>query len=344
MARMTVDDEIKRRRRDACLEACKQETPTFLVWVGLMIVALEVVNYVVPPQEALASYLRTAALGAAFSLLGVSMRRPSFPSALVPWAFVSCAALLAALLLLDFRSDERPPNLAWIVTLLLFLGPATGVFRPFAVAGGLIYGAFVWTLIALDVPHASGWILVLTASALASGVLLRRRLETLYELAEAREQVERLATTDRLTGVLNRHGLDAAVPALRATAERHGFPVFACFIDVRGLKAANDLHGHEFGDEVIRVVAGGVQACTRKGDNVARWGGDEFLIVGMGEEPKPQEIEARVRQYILGSGIDLVRWPGYVSAGCASAGAAALDVGEVIRLADAEMYRRRSEG
>ena len=89
----------------------------------------------------------------------------------------------------------------------------------------------------------------------------------------------RLASTDSLTGLLNRATLSERLTELlkRATAQAEaGLAVL--FLDLDGFKQINDLQGHDVGDHVLRVVAARLTECCL-GAHVARWGGDEFVIV-----------------------------------------------------------------
>ena len=88
-------------------------------------------------------------------------------------------------------------------------------------------------------------------------------------------------------------------------------PIFAIFVDIDGLKLANDRHGHAFGDEVIEVAGHAVLASVRGGDLVARYGGDEIVVVGIGQHPDPEAFSRRLDEHVTASGIDRARWPGH---------------------------------
>ena len=105
----------------------------------------------------------------------------------------------------------------------------------------------------------------------------RLRLE---QLVEARtSELTRLATTDEVTGTLNRRSvLDvAAVEGRRAIRYHH--PLCLAMFDVDHFKSINDRHGHSAGDEAIRRVAAVAAAGLRQPDQIGRYGGDEFVIV-----------------------------------------------------------------
>jgi diguanylate cyclase (GGDEF)-like protein len=119
--------------------------------------------------------------------------------------------------------------------------------------------------------------------------------------------------------------------------------MFAVFADVNGLKAVNDSQGHEFGDLVIVRTAKALEAQLRDSDLLCRWGGDEFVILGVGEAPDSRELAARISRSIDVSGFE-GRWTPDVHTGTASG--TGHDIDALIARADAQMYeqRRRHEG
>jgi diguanylate cyclase (GGDEF)-like protein len=94
-------------------------------------------------------------------------------------------------------------------------------------------------------------------------------------LFKLREQ----AAFDDLTGVLRRAAGIAATEREIARARRNKSPLTVAFIDLDGLKAANDLKGHAAGDQLLRGLASGLRAGLRGQDLVLRYGGDEFVCV-----------------------------------------------------------------
>ena len=141
--------------------------------------------------------------------------------------------------------------------------------------------------------------------------------------------------------MLNRRGVEERVAELVAVARRHEDVVFAKFVDIDGLKAANDRYGHDFGDQVIQSTARALRSTVRAGDLVGRWGGDEFIVVGMGHPLPPETLAERLRIHLGQSGIDLTRWPAALSIGTATAPAGDVDFDSLIATADADMYTRR---
>jgi len=88
-----------------------------------------------------------------------------------------------------------------------------------------------------------------------------------------------LAFRDSLTGVLNRRGFDVAVAPIAGMASRAGTPITVGVIDLDGFKAYNDAHGHFAGDDFLVELSGAWQRGLRRGDLMARFGGDEFVLV-----------------------------------------------------------------
>ncbi|WP_313618512.1 diguanylate cyclase domain-containing protein [Agrobacterium sp.] len=103
------------------------------------------------------------------------------------------------------------------------------------------------------------------------------------------EQLEETARTDVLTGLLNRRGLADEFSALSSA---DGFVVLA--LDLDGFKQVNDLYGHGAGDMVLCETAQRIQACVRKGDLVARTGGDEFVVVVAGSRATGMAAAERI--------------------------------------------------
>ena len=106
--------------------------------------------------------------------------------------------------------------------------------------------------------------------------LFRARVDLLRREDE-RRVLARTATLDSLTGLVNRRGATAALEdAARRPADE---PVALVLVDLDAFRAVNDSAGHLAGDVVLQRVAGALRAVARGGDLVARWGGDEFVVL-----------------------------------------------------------------
>ena len=98
-------------------------------------------------------------------------------------------------------------------------------------------------------------------------------------LRESQELYRKLATTDMLTGVMNRYSLNHILSVEMERAMRYGKTLSFIMFDLDDLKRINDTLGHLAGDTALKSVASFVSSRIRKSDSLGRWGGDEFLIV-----------------------------------------------------------------
>lgn len=101
----------------------------------------------------------------------------------------------------------------------------------------------------------------------------------------AEAQLGRLATTDPLTGLLNRRRAMDIVAYEMTRASREARPLTVILADIDGFKTINDRHGHDTGDTVLVAVAHRLRGMVRAQDSVARWGGEEFLLLLPSTEP-----------------------------------------------------------
>ena len=93
-----------------------------------------------------------------------------------------------------------------------------------------------------------------------------------------REVLIRMAGTDQLTGIMNRHSFSEEITRELERVRRHEAPLSLMIADVDHFKAFNDMYGHNAGDQVLRDTAGEIQGMIRSGDLFARWGGEEFIL------------------------------------------------------------------
>jgi diguanylate cyclase (GGDEF)-like protein len=114
--------------------------------------------------------------------------------------------------------------------------------------------------------------------------------------ARLREELQALARTDPLTGLLNRRGLEETLDRETARARRTGGSVCLALIDLDRFKALNDSRGHAAGDAALRDIADLLVRGLRATDVAGRWGGDEFAVVFGGlPEDYAREVIDRLR-------------------------------------------------
>jgi diguanylate cyclase (GGDEF)-like protein len=132
-----------------------------------------------------------------------------------------------------------------------------------------------------DLPESRHFTLALTGVRSRSGNLLGHSvlLHDVTRSVELLRQVERLATTDPLTGLLTRKAFLELGEREMTRARRQGFPMWLVKVDLDHFALVNDLYGTDTGDEVIRAVAGACRRILRAFDLVGRFGGEEFAML-----------------------------------------------------------------
>jgi len=110
--------------------------------------------------------------------------------------------------------------------------------------------------------------------------LMRREIQAQqHELARRNFELERIASTDKLTGLNNRRKLEEFATEHIAGIRRYGGWLSAILLDIDHFKAVNDIHGHPVGDAVIMHIAAIIGESVREADMAGRWGGEEFLVL-----------------------------------------------------------------
>jgi len=164
---------------------------------------------------------------------------------------------------------------------------------------------------------------------------------------EERAELQRAALIDPLTLVGNRRLADHSLASHLAEMHRLGWQFGVLLADVDGFKAVNDRHGHQVGDAALRVVAATLAGALRVYDQVARWGGEEFLVLCPGlDSAGLRALAERLRVLVERSDVPLdtgERLSVTVSVGVASA-VTGDSAGTLLARADRALYRAKAEG
>ena len=211
-----------------------------------------------------------------------------------------------------------------LVLLLRLFAALSGAVGTSNASNGAVQGIFLLTANFMTLRMAVGFMTVAT-----------RRLQVV---------MEHRSGTDPLTGVLNRRGFAAAYRRELALTKRHGKPMTLLSIDLDHFKAINDQHGHAVGDQVLVHAARTTVSALREIDHVARFGGEEFIVLLSGataEQAKP--MAQRVRALLFETrGGDLPHYT--VSIGIASQQAPDESLEALMARADAALYRAKAAG
>ncbi|WP_152606330.1 diguanylate cyclase [Aquabacterium sp. NJ1] len=273
-----------------------------------------------------------------------------------PHALVSIALCMVAYIQLGENRANVMILIAQTIVLAMFrLRPMQvlmlGVFTILSLGASIIgmtatnslngNGSSVWTHFVV------GGSTLLTLSLIGKWVSdIRIRIgRQARELQEAVDTVKQMATTDMLTGALNRRMMtDMAETELRLI-ERTGAPMCVALIDIDHFKHVNDHFGHHAGDAVLRGVAQHAQGQIRQVDKFSRWGGEEFLIM----LPTIASAEAMIAIERLRQTVETLNFPGYPQLRITfSAGLAQALPGEslehLIERADQALYDAKHQG
>jgi diguanylate cyclase (GGDEF)-like protein len=198
----------------------------------------------------------------------------------IAWSYVACAPFRGALMMLltlvlvfgIFNLDRRGRRITIIYTVTLL---------------GSVMGWMAWHHPASYPPKVEFAHFVLMATILPVVSMLGAQLSDMRsklkrqknELSEALTRIQEMATRDELTGLYNRRHMNEMLAHAIKHTERSGQVFSLCVIDLDHFKHVNDNHGHRAGDEVLRNFARLARQTLRETDSLARWGGEEFLML-----------------------------------------------------------------
>ncbi len=166
----------------------------------------------------------------------------------------------------------------------------------------------------------------------------KERQEAVLQMQKYNEEVKHLSFHDALTGLYNRRFFEEELKRLDTP---RNLPLSIVMGDVDGLKLTNDIFGHEAGDMLIKTAAQIMKKCCRADDIIARWGGDEYIILlPKTTTEEAESIAQRIKKSLADVKIHAIK--GSISMGCGTKYSAEEDVQRAIETADEKMYLEKT--
>lgn len=233
--------------------------------------------------------------------------------------------------------------------------------RTSALLIATIVSSYAFVAIEKNVPSAHMWINIaflfgatsigyfsqhIRDNYLRQNFLLQQSLEaSVEEKTIEADQNAFIANHDALTGLPNRRYIIQLLDEMLITAKDKNKVMALMFLDLNGFKQVNDVYGHAAGDEVLRVVARRLESATRKGDQISRLGGDEFLVGLLMKEGTLSNLEQMAEKFIALISQDMSIEGEKIKIG-ASIGVAAYPIhgntiDGLLEIADNQMYKAK---
>ncbi|HCG78151.1 MAG TPA: diguanylate cyclase response regulator [Oceanospirillales bacterium] len=174
-------------------------------------------------------------------------------------------------------------------------------------------------------------------------VILSARVDTHVTLKLQQDRLLQLAMHDQLTGLYNRHYMLEMVEQRIARARRHNTPLTTLIIDLDHFKKINDTHGHIAGDQILEQVSALLQRQCRTEDTVARFGGEEFIVLMEPCSLDHAHYKAEVMRHQI-SQLMPSNIPVTVSIGAAELSESDQNFNDLLKRADDALYRAKENG
>ena len=315
-------------------------------WLLLILVLLFVI-FGTPDKEAEAAVIAAlffyAAFVMAFRYANFYKRESRWKVALETWAMIGFITWVCY-----FTGGLGSPLLNTyllpVITSSLTLGKATTLIEVALIAACQVFlgGSFSMNYL-LSLAFLGGF------AAQIAPVILVAYIVTMFsgDIRYGLNRAKLLSETDELTGLLNMRGFSIAANRLFGQALRYNRAATVLMIDSDNLKAVNDTYGHEAGNRLLRQLTRLVQAELRYTDVLARYGGDEFIVL-LPETPSAGalEVAGRIRDAIASVPLDLdgKQVTSTVSIGVAGHPADGNSLDAVVARADRAMYQAKQAG
>jgi diguanylate cyclase (GGDEF)-like protein len=319
-------------------------TVSEIEWLTVVLVLLYQVVFTPGPEAASALALGTLVFGGfilTFHYLNFYRRESNWKIAIETWVMI---AFITWVLLHTGRLESPLANLYLlvIITTALTLGKAATLLQM-----ALIAACYLW----LSEPSETQSLTIYLASLAAklAPMVLVAYITTMLssDIRRALVHIKALSETDELTGVLNMRAFATVADRVSRQAARYHHPYSVVMVDSDSLKSVNDRFGHQAGNRLLQMLVQCIQAQLRETDFLARYGGDEFILLlpettAIGAEKLGVRIRQRVEAAVLSTRDNPVSCT--VSIGVASYPEHASDLETLMERADQALYSSKSSG
>lgn len=319
-----------------------------LGWLLLVVV----LGYLAFVRQDLAIESLAATLGAmlAYALFVLALQTVSAAREKARWHTLGrCFAMIALITWVLLHTGEERSALVNLYHLVIITSALT--------LGG--------RLTALNLVIIAAILIALERLALAGGAAPAHRALTLFlqlapmllvafvttrlaaDIRKALDRIRFISETDELTSLYNLRAFMSIAERLHRQAKRYGRPYALLMIDSDNLKSVNDTHGHDCGNELLKLITHGIRRQLRDTDVPARYGGDEFiLLLPETNAEGARELGERIRRAIAGRPLrsDSAEVRTSVSVGIASFPDHGKDLKGVLNKADQAMYASKNSG